>query len=480
MSQAPVAAILLVVVAMVVLMKTAVAAPPPVSVQQPSEPEPESGAVNKDSTNDQPGILDLLPGITQPQIDSASAIAVGPPSEQATRNAARLLWAIDRLPVTIVDRFSTDGRSIGSNIRFVRDQGRVTRLDAVTVPPDLADVIETDLVYRLDLQTNEGMIRVLASDAPVAWGNQKQQLNEPIEVTGLRVGREGDQVIFARTLRWTPGLRPEGDGESAWPLGWRLLGDRGFNCALLSGLARRSRGPLVADDRDTFYGMLDAADQVAVRADVPAADRIQVADLLRNSRDLIGRWIRIDLETARLNRVIVSDAETRQILGADFYWQIDAFANLDRVRVQLQAVDPGGEDLVFENRFPVSVAMVRLPDWLREKTESQRGARQRVDSMMVSDAVTVDAFFYRLWSYESEFATSRGGRQVAPLLLAARVIDRQPGIVAASREIQYLGWIMAAAVIGSILLTTGALWRVSRKDAQIRASRRAEIRDRPL
>ena len=97
----------------------------------------------------------------------------------------------------------------------------------------------------------------------------------------------------------------------------------------------------------------------------------------------------------------------------------------------------------------------------------------RVDVGMVTEPVTVDAFFYRLWSYESEFATSRGGRQVAPLLIATTIESRSAGLAASAGQVQSLGWILAFVVIGSILLTSVVLWRVGRRDAAVKARRKA-------
>jgi hypothetical protein len=342
---------------------------------------------------------------------------------------------------------------------------------------------------------------VIASQIPEIWAKAGESLDEQVEVVGVKLALEGQPgqdaqngrpsvqaLLFAQRVRW---VMQSSSTATEWPIGWQLLGKTGFDCGLLEAVSKRSRGPLVAEDAEAFYGMLAAARQLsneppqsseqpaenqqptanlANSTNQPLPQRIDMADLLRKNRQLIGHWLYLDMETARVSRVIVTDPVLRQRLRSDFYWQIDGFGNLDRVRIELEA-GPGEENLIFENRFPVSLAIIELPEWLRRKVES-RGGLGRVDVSMLTEPVSVEAFFYRLWSYESEFASSRGGRQVAPLLIATQVESRADELAASAGQVKSIGWLLAAAVIGSILLTALVLWRVGKRDAEVRAKRR--------
>lgn len=434
-------------------------------------------------------IAEPIPGVSHQRLVSANEVFQTPPSFEATSNAARLLWSLRRLPDGFWQQAmledATPAQPVDDKVVTIRRfKGTVRKVDAVRVPAELADLIELDMLYRLtvfDSQMEGEPILVLAAEVPEAWATLGESLNERVEVTGVQQVGEKNTITFAKRVRWILDSELEGGDGSRWPTGWRLLGSRGFDCGTLGGVAKRSRGPLVAEDNEAFYGMLAAAAKLE-QAEIPEPASLAMPELLRNSRQLVGHWLRLDLETARISRVLVSDAQLKAGLGSDFYWQIDGFGELDRVRIELEGKSGDGSDgnLVFENRFPVSVAIVRLPDWLRAKVDAASGGAGRVDVSMLKEPVTVDAFFYRLWSYDSEFATSRGGRQVAPLLIAADVRSRAAQYAASADQVKLLGWGMAVVVIASILLTSGILWRVGRRDSAVRTRRRSELRDKRI
>lgn len=438
-----------------------------------------------------------IPGVSPERLASAKDIFQPTPSLQGTSDAARVIWSLSRLPDDFWRQALDEGIADDGQVQALKFRGRVTRVDAVRVPTELAELIELDKLYRLtvaaeidaEIDAEQRPTLVLAAEVPEIWAKAGKSLDESVEITGMTTGASDDRiVVFAKRVRWMIG--EGGDGAGIWPAGWQLLGMRGFDCGLLGAVAKRSRGPLVAEDNQAFYGMLAAAARVDTAGDagsgepgelsgssLPQPRRILMPELLRENRELVGHWLRLNLETARVSRIIVTDPKWRKQLNSDSYWQIDGFGDLDRVRIELEGKSENGAkgNLVFENRFPVSVAIVRLPDWLRQKVDAAAGGAGRVDVSMATEPVTIDAFFYRLWSYESEFATSRGGRQVAPLLIAADIDSRAAGLAATAGQVQSLGWILAVVVIGSILLTSGVLWRVGRRDAAVKAKRRREL-----
>src|SRR5690606_15564138 len=157
------------------------------------------------------------------------------------------------------------------------------------------------------------------------------------------------------------------------------------------------------------------------------------------------------------------------------------FGELEGVKIQLESPEPGGEPLVFENRFPVSLAILELPEWLERQVRIEAGSsglaggelEGRIAVSMLTQAMTGDGVFFRLWSDDSEYAESRGGRQIAPLIIAAE-LHRPAANRAMQRGVAAIGWSLAAVVLASILITAVVLWRVGRKDrAATRARRRS-------
>jgi hypothetical protein len=118
------------------------------------------------------------------------------------------------------------------------------------------------------------------------------------------------------------------------------------------------------------------------------------------------------------------------------------------VRVELEGTAGGEDRLIYENRFPISVAVLRLPIEL-EQTLEGAGEGAVVDMRMVKESLALDGFYYRLWSYESDFTGSRGARQVAPLLLAGKLRVRTATELGAG-GVDVIGWSLMALVLGGL------------------------------
>ncbi|XZE54916.1 hypothetical protein SH139x_000897 [Planctomycetaceae bacterium SH139] len=447
-------------------------------------------------------VSELLPEFSPTRLQVAAAVIRQQPTRQSTEEAARLLWNIRRLPpaVMVAPQQEDPAASDAARAQFVQLRGRAVGLDAVKVPAELAEIIELNRLYRSVLESDRGRLIVVSTAVPTAWGAGRD-LNEPVEITGLWVPADQQTpeetgpeemrdmgtiagVVFVDQPSWYPALSP----TSKWPLGWQILGAAGFDCGLLSGLSERMRQPLAAADERAFYGMLARATaplqtvppQTAGLESTPGdspipeltatAERVRTPVLLQQPESLVGRWVSVELETARVSRVVVESARARRLLGRDFYWQLDCFGQLPGVRVELAAEQAGESPLVFENRFPVSVAVLELPEPLRAALrEGVVGGE--VDVRMVRQPIVVSGFFYRLWSYRSDFTESRGGRQVAPLILAGEIIP-DPRAEASGAGVAIFGWLMAIGVLAAVVATTLLMWFAGRRDRQMKARRR--------
>ena len=110
----------------------------------------------------------------------------------------------------------------------------------------------------------------------------------------------------------------------------------------------------------------------------------------------------MDLETVQVTRISVTEPHRQTQLGSDHYYQIDAVGDLGNVVIKIER--PAGDEgpaATFENRYPVSVVVRELPDFLSQRIRVQEGGDAIVSQIKV--LVGVDAFFYRLWSYSTVF-----------------------------------------------------------------------------
>jgi len=286
-------------------------------------------------------------------------------------------------------------------------------------------------------------------------------------------------------LAWLAGADADSEPDDV-PAGWLMLGRRGFDVALLEGVRARNRQPLREEDAAAFYPLLRIASSLG-QPDDPANENRALdaeptlepaADLLRDAEKMVGRYISIDLKTIRVTRINVTEPTTQQQLGSDHYWQLDAIGDLGNVVIKIESGD--GESATFENRYPVSVAIKELPPFLMKAISPSNPSpdTETIDVAMISTQVSVAGFFYRLWSYESDFMNQHGGgKQFGPLIIASRIMDREPtrtDAVGVSR----LGWYFAALVVFGILAATVGGIISSRRDSKAKQRARASLPDR--
>jgi hypothetical protein len=260
-------------------------------------------------------LKELLPTLSAERLRSAAQFVEAVPTTKATEEAARVVWAIRRLPKGLdqpADLNDPEDRTAPSGenrVRAWQGSGRAVGVEAVRIPDALAEVIEMSRLFRVQMETQDGEVWLVVAEVPEIWATVGKELDEPIEVSGLRLDSSLGSIVFGAGVRWVIGPESLASTDSPWPLGWRLLGSRGFDCGLLSGVASRSRSPLVAEDYPAFYGMLEVANAIGDRrsdATLPQPTRVDTAALLKSHREQIGQWLRLDMETTRISRLLAN------------------------------------------------------------------------------------------------------------------------------------------------------------------------------
>lgn len=330
--------------------------------------------------------------------------------------------------------------------------GQITAIKRYKLPAEIAPYIEMEQFDQYELASDESAaqaIKQLVFAAPI---QAKVSKGDSFSADAMLIHSSPDVKVFAaRSFTWTPS-KPDN-------VGWQMLSQQGVDLSLLSEIQQIGAKPLTAKDADLFYNMISAAD--AISAEEPTAPAAtDLADLLKSPKDFSGHWIRMPVSAVRITKVMIDSATRRQELGQDYYYQIDSVSDLGKVVVQIPR--PKGDPIKLSGRYPVSIVSKTLPEFLQKEV-----GEGRTVSTLDSPAF-VNAFFYRLWSFDNQFMTEQAaGQQVAPLLIAAK-IDPRPSPKVNKDSVNALGYFMFSMVLLIVIGTVFWTWTNQRKDKRIR------------
>lgn len=413
-------------------------------------------------------VIPLLSGFDRERV----AATYPPTNEKTLGEVAKLLYRLRAVdPKKLQELAKANGNALEPGISppiSIGDAfeltGTIKSMQLVPIPKKLVEFLEFKQIHVLTMQTADGQdIKVISFPLP-----DGVQVGDRIEGAGvvLQVKQSSEKTdlipsaILCNRLRWLPTSSPI--------TGWQLLRNEGVDISLLADLGTRNRQALLAEDGDAFYSMMAAAsDLQRNRKDIPTPTEIAPVALLQGSSELAGQWIRMNLETVLITRISVTEPERQAELGSDHYYQIDAVGDLGNVVVQIErAAGDTGPPASFNNRYPVSVVTKSLPVFLEQQIQRQEGGNSVISELKTM--VQIDGFFFRLWSYETDFMTQHGGGdQFGPLVIAATIRNKQPDS-GDPTGVNLIGSAAACAVILGIL----GVWAWQRKtDSRDRAVR---------
>ena len=380
---------------------------------------------------------------------------VDPAKLQAMANQdARLPEGQETPPLTVGDAVSI--------------KAKIKSMQLVPIPTKLIEFLEFKQLHVLTVEETDGNdIKIITFPLP-----QDAQIGDQIEGAGvaLQLAQPPNQApptvsaIACNRLRWLP--------STSSIVGWQLLRNQGVDISLLSDLGSRNRQPLLAKDGDAFYSMMAAAsDLEQSETENPAPSKIAPVTLLQGSSELPGQWIQMNLETVLITRISVTQPQRQAELGSDHYYQIDAVGDLGKVVVQIER--PAGDDgppATFQNRYPVSVVTRNLPTFLETRIADKEGGDAVISELKTM--IQMDGFFFRLWSYETDFmAQNGGGNQFSPLLIAAVIRNIEPDS-ADPAGVHLIGTVAAFAVILGIFGVWVWQRRIDSRDRAVRESKK--------
>lgn len=288
-------------------------------------------------------------------------------------------------------------------MRVYRVSGRLVRLE----PIQLVDHTELGATHVAEIILDSGervFAGVLAVPRllPIA-----QELDQPVSVCGFFAGWaaevDGQRValMVAPKLSWFPRQRTQNI-----PLrpGHLSLATAGFDLGLLDIPRKFNRLAFQADDTWAFSELLRTIAKspvTALEGEAPSTAS-GLLPILQAPDDAIGQLVEFD---AQVHRVTPIDYQLADVANTPIrYYQLDLFVSIGKTSIRMRNAQ--GEELVFQNRFPVTVNAVRLPDSVVNGEDRQ---------------VRVRGFYYRLWSYESTMSAGKGG-QFTPLVFSSSVL----------------------------------------------------------
>ncbi|EMI55243.1 hypothetical protein [Rhodopirellula sallentina] len=416
-------------------------------------------------------LSDLLPGYDRSRMEGIVE-DVRPSLDNPGVNVdeiAKLVFRMDRLSETVLKQRleqSADEPVVGDAVAV---DDTVLESQTFTVGSTLQEYLGIDRVEMLRLSPVDGLPRFVFARG----SSQRMSPGDRVSGVAVRIRFPGDGnessllLDVAGRLGWQP-AQPASPSEN-------VLAMQGIDLGRLAEVDLLDRKPLSESDSPVFYPMIGASAKVAehltgaedfdksvLAMRENATDALPVK-LLQNPTAFTGQWIRLRVETVRITRVAVQSEQRRREIGGDAYYEIDAIGDLGKVQLQIEV--PDGEPVVMENRYPVTIVTRELPDFLQQS--------DRADGPLVTTvnrAIHVEGFFYRLWSYESDFMKQRGGKQFAPLIIAGVIEDLRP-TSDDPMGVQAIGQIAAFAVVGAILAAIAFHWVTKRGDKESRKRR---------
>ena len=362
---------------------------------------------------------------------------------------------------------------VGDAVQF---EGVFVSAAAYAIPDSLVELLGLDSISVVSIDTDQDKpIRVIASSVPVGCkpGDRFNVIGMVVKPSDDKSSDEKpsddksaeDQVaveaVVAAKMSWYPRV-----AENA---SWQWLADRGVDIANLPGLKTRDRRPLTSADSDAFYSIMAAASKPPPW---PQSVAVKPIELLSDPNSSVASFITLPVEIVQVTRVSVTEAARQRQLGRDHYFQVDTIGDLGNVVVKIEPTkeNPKDKPAIFENRYPVSIVMLELPEFLKTKIRAHEGGEAVVSDVRAQ--VQVEGFFFRLWSYETDFMKQFGDeKQFGPLLIAASLQNLETDSPD-PLGVNVIGWI-AAGLIGISMIGI-FIWHrfTSAGDAKIRRNRR--------
>ena len=355
-------------------------------------------------------------------------------------------------------------------------RGRATLVRKQLLIPEQSALYDYTHYYQVRIKLDESPYTALvcARKVPSAW-KLEEPIDEPATVDGLflklgyemspetplgerqaevappaGVGLDDTRLICAAgRVAWLPDRVQPKDFIGPDQL---QLARYGVDIGLLADVRAGNGKPIGDGDREAFYQILSALGRVKpVEMRRPhVAEPIDIGPLLKTDPELHGQIMPVRGIARRIVKVLVDDKDIRKRFGIDHYYEIDLFMPLGNSRVVLGKDRTGEKNPVYEDDFPATLIVRRLPTGMKEGENLRQ-------------LVRANAVFFKIWSYRSTYASKYGVFQPAPMFLAVEPVPFE-------EDLSKPNWIaegMVGASLGlAILILFSVFWWYRRADRQ--------------
>ena len=323
-------------------------------------------------------------------------------------------------------------------------RGRATRVEERKLLPELAELMEFEKYYQVAVDVEDSPYRALVCTRkiPAAW-KIGETIDERAAADGLFLklgaaeGSTDPELIFAAgRMAWLPDQPVAAAHVSADQV---ALANLGFDVGLFDDV-RAGNGRGIGDnDREAFYQLLAALGRVKSGELRRGGAKLDLVALIEKPQEHHGDFVPVQGTARRIMKVPVSDRDVQKRFGIDHYYEIDFSLPLGDKMLRFGKAAKDQEQPVYENAFPATLNVLRLPPGLREGDN-------------LSETIRADAVFFKLWTYRSAYTSQFNRVQPAPLFFAV-----EPEVVHVQQQANWVGgslvaaaFVLAAVVIGAV------------------------------
>lgn len=419
----------------------------------------------------------------------------------------RVLFLLDQMGRAQLVNLTKRNPETGVKWRATSWSGWVVGCDLIKLNDTQKEWMEQAYVYRLRVHVDglEGSAAetfLFVRRAPSQWLNQ-EVINQPFRANvlqltdgwyaGTETFRRNDvleedapssssaKIGIATDVQWmfSDDLRVNAITPDL-PTDWKRMLLSGSDLTWLDRARLRQNASLSYADRESFYSLLRIATEFRKPDDTDKLGpviwaKLSETDLLTSTQTKwIGRAIEVKGRIARITRLSIDSAESQEIAGAKFYYELDGFIRMEGKRiviappkdVEQNSEDVRTQDLVYENEFPFTVVTLELPEFLTKGLVDRDGVEHQ--SWELQRWVDVRGIYFRNWSYRSDFVSRENSRerQMAPLIVAAELLPTEFEYPINTSPSQYLSWGIVVAIL--FLTIVGARFLLSDRQTKKR------------
>jgi len=389
----------------------------------------------------------------------------------------RMLYQMPRFPLDALQRWASSTLDASALVAAPADHraeavklvGRATHLRRVKLAAELADRFAFSDFYIVTIESDQPACRleVCTRVIPKQW--RAVDLDEPVSAWGLflKISESKDVPTLAFVsprVAW----HPDRADDTRFVLADHLvLSELGMDIGLFDAIRDRNRKGIGSEDSECFYQMLAAVGRAQTGQLEQLAERDPpLGPLLQNPRAYQGRLFSLRGSARRVTKILVGEKDLQERFGFDHYYQIDIFVELGNQVIRLGDPSESEDAPTFKHDYPITVCVRELPAGMREGDDLRQQVR-------------VAAFYFKLWSYRSEYIAAFDKRhlQIGPMLIGRELELTE--VVEASNP--WLGVLAGVLFLVVLAITWIGLWRTGRNDRRFEkrsSQRRDRVRDK--